>query len=156
MTVEDGRETWSNLTINRIQAHLNILKMRIPYLTGKMSMEFARGSNRGADVTVSLLDEDGIKHSLLFEVEQYASGRGHGPKIVRWAERHNSTENSMTVVISLVMQAFFNRITGSYCQNESVRRMVYSKNFRIYAGTGDGRLTDETETFITLWIEERL
>jgi hypothetical protein len=156
MASDDGRETWSNLTIDQIQAHLNILKMRIPYLAGKMSTEFARGSSRGADVTVSLLDELGTKHTLLFEVEQYASGRGHGEKIVRWAERHNSTENSMTVVISLVMQAFFNRITGSYCEDESVRRMVYSKNFRIYAGSGDGRLTDELKTFITLWIEERL
>lgn len=154
--MDDGRETWSNLTINEIVAHLNILKMRIPYLEGKMSIDLARGSTRGADITVSLIDGREISHSLLFEVEQYASGRGHGEKIVRWAERHNSKENSMTVVISLVMQAFFNRITGSYCQDEAVRQMVYSKNFRIYAGSGDGRLTDEIKAFITLWIEERL
>src|SRR5687768_12155681 len=114
MTVEDGRETWSNLTINEIVAHLQLLKMRIPYLAGKMSIELARGSTRGADVTISLIDEAEIKHTLLFEVEQYASGRGHGEKIVRWAERHNSQKHSVTVVISLVMQAFFNRITGSY------------------------------------------
>jgi hypothetical protein len=156
MERDDGRETWSNLTINRIEAHLKRLEMRVPYLTGKMDIQFARGSSPGADVTVSLLDDQRVKHMLFFEVEQYASGRGHGEKIVRWAERHNASENSMTVVISLVMQAFFNRITGSYCKNESIRRMVYSKNFRIYAGSGDGRLTDEIKTFITLWIEERL
>jgi hypothetical protein len=62
----------------------------------------------------------------------------------------------MTVVISLVMQAFFNRITGSYSKDAHVREMVYSKSFRIYAGSGDGQLTDELKTFITLWIEERL
>jgi len=156
MEKENGRETWSNLTINQIADHLKILEMRIPYLRGKMSIKFARGSSRGADVTVSLIDESGIKHALLFEVEQYASGRGHGKKIVNWAKRHNSAENSMTVVISLVMQAFFNRITGSYSQDEQVNRMVHSKNFRIYAGSGDGRLTDELKMFITLWIEERL
>ncbi|HEX5702486.1 MAG TPA: hypothetical protein VFX97_04655 [Pyrinomonadaceae bacterium] len=156
MANEDGRDTWSNLTIDQILAHLNMLKMRVPYLTGKLTIALARGSSRGADITVSLSDEQGIQHVLMFEVEQYASGRGHGEKIVRWAERHNTTENSMTVVISLVMQAFFNRITGSYCEDESIRQMVYSKNFRIYAGSGDGRLTDELKTFITLWIEERL
>lgn len=156
METEDGRETWSNLTINEIAAHLNSLKMRIPYLEGKMSIGFARGSSRGADVTVSLVDECGTNHALLFEVEQYASGRGHGEKIVRWAKRHNSAKNSMTVVISLVMQAFFNRITGDYSNDAHVRQMVHSKSFRIYASSGDGRLTDELKTFITLWIEERL
>jgi hypothetical protein len=72
MKTEDGRETWSNLTINEIEAHLKTLKMRIPYLHEKMSIQFARGSTRGADVTVSLIDECGTKHALLFEVEQYA------------------------------------------------------------------------------------
>lgn len=156
MKTENGRETWSNLTINEIEAHLNILKMRIPYLQGKMNFLLARGSSPGADVTVWLIDECGTRHALLFEIEQYASGRGHAEKIVRWAKRHNSAENSVTVVVSLVMQAFFNRITGSYSEDDDIRQMVNSKTFRIYAGSGDGRLTDELKTFITLWIEERL
>lgn len=156
MTREEGRETWSNLTINQIEAHINVLKMRVPYLEGKMTIDIARGSRSGTDVTVSLVDGQGVRHKLLFEVEQYASGQGHESKIRRWAERHSKSENSMTIVISLVMQAFFNRITGGYCQDECVRQMVYSKNFRIYAGSGDGRLTEELKMFITLWIEERL
>jgi hypothetical protein len=156
MEDHDGRDTWSNLTINQIEAHLSTLRMRIPYLQGNMKVEVARGSTRGADVTLTLPDNTGVEHRLFFEVEQYASGSNLQAKIIRWADRHNAVPNGMTVVISLVMQALLNRLTGSYSKNESIRRMVFSKNFRIYAGSGDGRLTDELTTLITLWIEERL
>ena len=156
MTPEDGRETWSNLTINEIQAHLNNLGMRIPYLRGKMNVEFARNSTAGSDIVVLLIDDANVEHHLLFEIEQYASGSGLADKVARWAARHNSNKNTTTVVVSLVMQAFFNRLTGSFCQNDEVRRMVFSKSFRIYPGSGDGKLTDDLKTFITLWIEERL
>ena len=42
-----------------------------------------------SDVIVLLIDDSGIEHSLLFEVEQSASGRGLAEKIVRKFFRMN-------------------------------------------------------------------
>lgn len=152
--MEANKDTWSDLTLRQIEAYLKDLLVRIPLLRERLKYDIAYGKAHGADVTVTLSEENGNQHLLLFEVEQYASGQGYENKVVTWARRHKARPNTTTVVISLVLQATYNRLVNF--DNDEVRKMVYSPGFRLFAGNGDGHISDDIKDFIKSWIEQRL
>ncbi len=147
-------ETWSDLTIREIENHIKCLLTRIPALQSRLRYECAYGRRRGSDVVIFMTDEN-QEHSLRFEIEQYASGSGLDRKVSAWAERH-SRPNTTTVVVSLVLQALHNRLVHEFSRNDTVANMVFSPNFRLFPGSGDGKITDELKQFITRWIEQKL
>lgn len=116
----------------------------------------AYGQGRGSDIEIFVTDRSNVKHVLLFEVEQYASGQGLEGKVKTWAKRHNSQQNTTTIVISLVLQALRNRLIDKFSKDKIVGEMVFSHNFRMFPGSGDGKITEELKSFITLWVEQKL
>lgn len=154
---ESRKNTWSDLTIQEIENHIKWLLSRIPVLELEKRLNYkpSYGKARGSDVEISIIDITGIAHYLLFEAEQYASGDIR-TKVRDWAERHFRRPNTTTIVISLVLQALRNRLVNEFIKDKKVADMISSPAFRIFPGSGDGKITEELKSFITFWVEQRL
>ena len=150
------RDTWSNLTIFEVENHLKWLLIRMPVLERQLKYQCAYGKARGADVKICLIDSRNIEHLLLMEIEQYASGKGLEKKVKTWAKRHLSKPNTTTIVISLVLQAFRNRLVTEFSKDSKIANMVFSTTFRMFPGSGDGQITEELRSFLTYWVEQKL
>lgn len=146
---------WSNLTIKEIDNHLSQLITRTSILGKRLKYKCAYGRARGSDVTISMVDKKKKIHYLLIEVELYASGAMED-KVKKWANRHSQRPNTTTLVVSLVLQALRNRLVNEFSKDAKVAAMVFSPFFRIFPGSGDGRISDEIKSAITSWIEQRL
>ena len=151
-----NRKTWSDLTIDSISNHLDGLITGMPALEHRLTYRSARGSKVGSDIVVQLNGAYGNQHMLLFEIEQYASGKGLQNKVKTWAKRHIKKPNTTTIVISLVLQALRNRLVNEFSMDSDIRNMVFSNEFRMFPGSGDGRIPDELKYFLTWWIEQRI
>lgn len=142
---------WSDETISKLEKYVESLISRIPILEEKLKLECAY---HGTDVKIELQNEDKIYY-LLIEIEQYASGASLEGKVNNWAKRHFENNNTTTIIISLVLKALRNRLLNEFT-NESVQKMVFSPNFRIFPGSGDGTIPDELKNFIVYWVNESL
>ena len=152
----DNDRSWSNLTLEEIQKFLESLRIRIPLLKERMEYEIAYGTARGADVKIKLWDGE-QEHFLLLEVEQYSSGRLFFEKVKSWARRHSEHSNATTIVVSLLLPALYNRLTGDLSEkDDNIKEMVYSPSFRLFPGRGDGNMPDELREYLVGWIETRL
>lgn len=149
--------TWSNTTIKAIETYIDSLKDRMPILQERLTPRphYAYGKAHGSDVEIFLTDSKGKKHTLLFEVEQYASGPLLS-KVKAWAKRHSGQSRTTTVVISLVLPALRNRLVGEFSKDTHIKNMVFSAQFVLFPGSGDGKIPYDLETFITFWLAQRL
>lgn len=148
--------SWSTLTLREIDQHIDRLKERIPVLESVLDVRIAFGSMPGADVELTFKHASGARHYLLLEVEQYASGDTVENKVRAWGRRHILRENTTTVVVSLVLQALRNRLINAFSKHDEVREMVFSNNFRLFPGRGDGGIPEELKLFIATWVEDKL
>lgn len=149
-------DMWSDSTIREIENHIKLLHTRIPILKRRLKIKCSYGTSRGSDVEICMTDKSNSTHFLRFEVEQYASGRGLDRKVKTWAKRHFSRPNTTTVVISLVLQALRKQLIDKFSIDKFIEEMVFSSNFRIFPGIGDGKVTEELKLFITMWVEQKL
>ena len=149
-------DTWSTITLDEIKHHIDQLIERAPALDEALDVRTAYGSKPGPDVTVLFKHPSGVNYYLLIEIEQYASGSTMESKVKSWAKRHFKEQNTTTVVVSLVLQALRNRLVGTFSKYAEVKDMVFSKDFRLFPGRGDGHISDEFKVFISTWIEDKL
>lgn len=145
---------WSDLVIKHLDTFLKSYEFNFPVFSKSGVVKFAPGNLRGSDCIISV-DYNGKKRTLLIEIEQYASGKGHHDKLLKWAINHfNSSESdeTTTFVIGLLLPALRNRLVNH--KEELVYKMVFSSQFRMFPGVGDGTLSNEFIYSLTSWLDD--
>lgn len=152
----DTTLSWSDATLKAIDKYFEEVKFTYPILEERVELKLALGTRRGADVRLTLRDLNERKHRFLVEAEQYASGSDFEDKLKTWASRHCESEETTTVIISLVSKALRNRLIEVAKNNNQVNDMILSNHFRIIPGIGDGTLGQAFRDFLLRWIDAKM
>ena len=149
-------DAWSGLVIREIENYIKWLITKATVFKAQLKYNSEYGRLLGSGFEICLTDAVGTRHYLLFEIEQYASGTELESKAKTWSQRYFQQLNTTTIIISLELQKLHSRLATEFSKDDEITKMVTSPNFKIFAASGDGRVTDEIGAFITYWIEGKL